>query len=152
VKLLRYGPVGREKPGLIDANGKLRDLSRHVDDVAGDALLPASLKKLAGLDPATLPLVQAPVRLGACVNGVGKIVCVGLNYSDHAKEAGMPVPGEPVLFLKPSSSIVGPDDDVEIPRGALKTDWEVELGVIIGKPAKYVAPEQAMEHVAGYCV
>jgi 2,4-didehydro-3-deoxy-L-rhamnonate hydrolase len=152
VKLLRYGPVGREKPGLIDGGGKLRDLSGHIADIAGDALLPASLKQLAALDPATLPLVAAPVRLGACVNRVGKIVCVGLNYSDHAKEAGLPVPAEPVLFLKPSSAIIGPDDEVEIPRGALKTDWEVELGVIIGKPAKYVALEQAMDHVAGYCV
>jgi 2-keto-4-pentenoate hydratase/2-oxohepta-3-ene-1,7-dioic acid hydratase in catechol pathway len=152
VKLLRYGPTGQEKPGLIDAGGKLRDLSAHVADIAGEDLLPVSLKKLAALNAATLPLVQAPVRLGACVGAVGKIVCVGLNYSDHAAEAGMAVPAEPVLFLKPSSSIVGPDDDVEIPRDALKTDWEVELGVVIGKPAKYVSLEQAMQHVAGYCV
>jgi 2-keto-4-pentenoate hydratase/2-oxohepta-3-ene-1,7-dioic acid hydratase in catechol pathway len=152
VKLLRYGSAGQEKPGLIDGSGKLRDLSGQVADIAGDTLLPASLKKLAAINPATLPLVDAPVRLGPCVNRVGKIVCVGLNYSDHAAEAGMPVPSEPVLFLKPSSAIIGPDDDVEIPRGALKTDWEVELGVVIGKPAKYVALEQALEHVAGYCV
>lgn len=152
MKLLRYGVAGRERPGLIDERGNLRDLSGHVGDIAGGALLPASLEELAALDPATLPLVTAPVRLGACIGRVGKIVCVGLNYRDHATEAGMALPAEPILFLKPSSSIIGPDDDVEIPHGALKTDWEVELGVVIGTPAKYVAIEQAMAHVAGYCV
>jgi 2-keto-4-pentenoate hydratase/2-oxohepta-3-ene-1,7-dioic acid hydratase in catechol pathway len=152
MKLVRYGAAGEERPGLVDGKGQLRDLSAHVGDIAGAGLLPEAVKKLGALDPEVLPPVNAPVRLGPCVGAVGKIICVGLNYSDHAKEAGMPVPAEPVLFLKPSSSIVGPDDEVEIPRGALKTDWEVELGVIIGKPAKYVAIEQALEHVAGYCV
>ena len=152
MKLVRYGPAGGERPGLIDGKGQLRDLSAHIGDIAGTGLHPEAVKTLGALDAAALPPVNAPVRLGPCVGGVGKIVCVGLNYSDHAREAGMAVPAEPVLFLKPSSSIVGPDDDVEIPRGALKTDWEVELGVVIGKPAKYVALEQALEHVAGYCV
>lgn len=152
MKLLRYGAPGQEKPGLIDADGQLRDLSSQLDELDGAALLPASLERLAALDPTTLPLVEGTPRIGPCVAKVGKIVCVGLNYSDHAAESGMEVPKEPVLFMKPQSSIVGPNDDVEIPPGAEKVDWEVELGIVIGKKAKYVPLERAMEHVAGYCV
>jgi ureidoglycolate lyase/2,4-diketo-3-deoxy-L-fuconate hydrolase len=152
MKLLRFGAPGRERPGLLDPQGRLRDLSAHVDDVAADALLPASLARLAALDPQALPLVEGRPRLGPCVGRVGKMVCVGLNYSDHAAESGMAVPAEPVLFMKATSAICGPDDDVEIPPGAGKVDWEVELGVVIGKPARYVAKARALEHVAGYCI
>jgi 2-keto-4-pentenoate hydratase/2-oxohepta-3-ene-1,7-dioic acid hydratase in catechol pathway len=152
MKLLRYGAPGQERPGLLDAQGRLRDLSAHVDDIAGAALLPESLARLAALDPAALPLVEGAPRLGACVGRVGKMVCVGLNYSDHAAESGMAVPTEPVLFNKWTSAICGPNDDVEIPPGAEKVDWEVELGVVIGRTARYVAKEQALDHVAGYCV
>lgn len=152
MKLLRVGRPGQEKPALLDRDGKLRDLSAHVTDIAGATLLPDSLDRLRRLDTATLPELPAALRVGACVGAVGKIVCVGLNYSDHAAESGMAVPTEPVLFMKPSSSICGPFDDVEIPRGAEKTDWEVELGVVIGKTAKYVAEETALDHVAGYCI
>ncbi|WP_431861967.1 ureidoglycolate lyase [Azospirillum sp.] len=152
MKLLRYGPKGQEKPGLLDAEGRIRDLSGTLDDVAGDALTPAGLAKLRGIDPASLPLVQGTPRLGPCVGRVGKFVCIGLNYADHAAESGMPVPKEPVVFMKPTSCIVGPDDDVEIPRGSEKTDWEVELGIVIGAPAKYVSEEDALKHVAGYCI
>ena len=148
MKLLRVGRPSQERPVLLDRDGKLRDLSAHVPDIAGSVLLPDSLDRLRRLDPAALPELPAASRVGA----VGKIVCVGLNYSDHAAESGMAVPAEPVLFMKPASSICGPYDDVEIPRGAEKTDWEVELGVVIGKTAKYVAEETALEHVAGYCV
>lgn len=151
MKLLRYGPAGVEKPGLLDRQGLVRDLSGHLPDVTGAALLPASLEALARLDPESLPQVAA-ARIGPCVGGVGKLVCVGLNYSDHAAEANMATPSEPVLFLKPTSSIVGPNDDVEIPSDSKKTDWEVELGVVIGKPGKYVAQDAAMNHVAGYCI
>ncbi len=152
MKLLRYGPKGGEKPGLLDAGGRIRDLSGVVDDIAGDALLPDSLGRLAALDPAALPLVEGTQRVGPCVGRVGKFMCIGLNYSDHAAESGLAVPAEPVLFMKATSAISGPYDDLEIPRGSTKTDWEVELGVVIGKPAKYVPVEQAMDHVAGYCV
>ena len=152
MKLVRFGQPGREKPALVDRQGRLRDLSQHVPDIAGAALLPETLDRLRRLDPATLPEVPGNPRVGACVGAVGKIVCVGLNYSDHAAESGMAVPTEPVLFLKPSSSICGPFDDVEIPRGSEKTDWEVELGVVIGRTAKYVSEDRALEHVAGYCV
>ena len=152
MKLVRYGQPGAEKPALLDREGRLRDLSGHVPDIAGEALLPESLDRLRRLDPATLPEIPGSPRIGACVGAVGKMVCVGLNYSDHAAESGMAVPTEPVLFLKPSSSICGPFDDVEIPRGAEKTDWEVELAVVIGKAAKYVPEETALEHVAGYCI
>jgi len=156
MKLLRVGPAGREKPALLDRDGKLRDLSAilpaHAQDIAGATLLPENLDRLRRLDTASLPELPAASRIGACVGSVGKIICVGLNYSDHAAESGMDVPTEPVLFMKPSSSICGPFDDVEIPRGGEKTDWEVELGVVIGKTAKYVAEENALEHVAGYCV
>lgn len=152
MKLVRHGAAGQERPGLIDAEGRLRDLTGIVPDIAGAALLPDSLDRLKAIDPATLPLVEGNPRLGACVGSVGKLVCVGLNYSDHAAESGLPVPSEPVLFMKATSSIVGPNDDVEIPRGSRKTDWEVELGIVIGKPAKYVSEADALSHVAGYCV
>src|SRR5277367_1593910 len=152
VKLLRYGPPGREKPGVLDSSGRLRDLSQHITDLAGSALLPDSLEYIGFLDHEKLPLVEGEPRIGPCVGRVGKIVGVGLNYADHAAEANMPVPSEPPLFFKPSSAIVGPNDDVEIPLGSEKTDWEVELGVVIGEPAKYVTRERAMEHVAGYCI
>ncbi|MGH7004859.1 MAG: fumarylacetoacetate hydrolase family protein [Alphaproteobacteria bacterium] len=151
MKLLRYGPVGQEKPGLVDKDGTIRDLSGHVKDIAGDAISPEGLKKLAAIDPASLPAVTVD-RYGACVAGTGKFICIGLNYSDHAAETGASVPPEPIIFMKATSAIVGPNDDVEIPRGSLKTDWEVELGVVIGKHAKYVGEDQAMDHVAGYCL
>lgn len=152
MKLLRYGPSGAERPALLDRNGHLRDLSAHVADIGGKALLPAELAALRALDTSRLPVVEGSPRIGCCVGNVGKIVCVGLNYRDHAAESNMPLPTEPVLFMKPTSSIIGPDDDVEIPRGSQKTDWEVELGIVIGKPAKYVTEREALDHVAGYCV
>ncbi|MDQ0511857.1 fumarylacetoacetate hydrolase family protein [Ancylobacter amanitiformis] len=152
MKLVRYGAIGAERPALLDSQGVLRDLGAHVPDIAGAALLPETLAKLRALDPATLPAVEGTPRIGACVGSVGKFVCVGLNYSDHAEEAGMAIPTEPVLFMKPPNCIVGPHDNVEIPRGSEKTDWEVELGIVIGKPAKYVGVEEAYDHVAGYCI
>lgn len=152
MKLVRYGQPGQEKPGLIDAQGALRDLSGAVGDIDAAAIAPAALARLARLDAASLPRVDGAVRYGCPVNGVGKIVCVGLNYADHAAESGLPVPAEPVLFLKPSSSLSGPDDPVIIPRGSVKTDWEVELGVVIGKKASYVEESEAMDYVAGYTV
>ena len=152
MKLLRYGPAGREKPGLLDTQGRIRDLSGTLDDIAGDALTPAGIARLRGIDPESLPLVPGTPRLGPCVGRVGKFVCIGLNYADHAAESNMPVPKEPVVFMKATSSICGPDDDVEIPRGSEKTDWEVELGVVIGTEAKYVSEADALAHVAGYCV
>ena len=152
MKLLRYGPKGREKPGILDKDGKIRDLSAHVPDVAGTALLPDSVKKLAALNPAELPLASGDLRIGPCVGKIGKFVCIGLNYADHAAETGAPIPKEPIIFMKATSAVVGPNDEVEIPRGSQKTDWEVELGVIIGKNAKYVPENHAMDYVAGYCV
>ena len=152
MKLLRYGPKGQEKPGLVDAEGRIRDLSAHVDDIAGDALSDASLARLRAIDPATLPVVGGEPRIGACVGRVGKLVCIGLNYADHAAESNMPIPSEPVVFNKWTSAIVGPNDDVEIPRGSKKTDWEVELGVVIGRPCKYVDEQNALDYVAGFCV
>lgn len=152
MKLLRYGEPGNERPGLIDADGVIRDLSSHVPDIAGAALDPAALAKLAALDPKALPAVAGKPRLGACVSGTGKFICIGLNYSDHAAETGATVPPEPIIFMKATSAIVGPDDDVLIPRGSEKTDWEVELGVVIGKTAKYVSEAEALDYVAGYCV
>jgi ureidoglycolate lyase len=152
VKLLRYGPKGREKPGILDKDGKIRDLSAHVPDIAGTALLPESLKKLAALNPAELPLASGELRIGPCVGKIGKFVCIGLNYADHAAETGAPIPKEPIIFMKATSAVVGPNDEVEIPKGAQKTDWEVELGVVIGKNAKYVPENHAMDYVAGYCV
>ncbi|MGT2465364.1 fumarylacetoacetate hydrolase family protein [Mesorhizobium atlanticum] len=152
MKLLRYGEAGSEKPGLLDADGNIRDLSAHVADIAGTALHPASLEMLSKIDPRSLPAVSGKPRMGACVAGTGKFICIGLNYSDHAAETGATVPPEPIIFMKASSAIVGPDDDVLIPRGSVKTDWEVELGVVIGKTAKYVSEDDALDHVAGYCV
>ena len=152
MKLLRYGPRGAEKPGLLDAEGHIRDLSAVVDDIAGDALTPEGLQRLRALDVATLPRVEGDPRLGPCVGRVGKFVCIGLNYSDHAAETGAQVPAEPVVFNKWTSAICGPDDDVEIPRGSRKTDWEVELGVVIGCGGRYIDEADAMAHVAGYCV
>ena len=152
MKLLRYGEKGQERPGLLDAEGKLRDLSAHVGDIAGDALLPQSLARLQELDPTSLPLVPGNPRIGPCVGQVGKFICIGLNYADHAAETGAPIPDEPILFSKWTSSIVGPNDNVEIPRNSSKTDWEVELGVVIGQGGRYIDESQAMHHVAGYCV
>ena len=152
MKLLRYGEAGAEKPGLLDADGAIRDLSAHVDDIGGGALDPSSLARLAKLDPGSLLAVAGKPRLGACVAGVGKFICIGLNYSDNAAETGAAVPPEPIIFMKATSAIVGPDDTVRIPRGSEKTDWEVELGVVIGKKAKYVSEAEALDYVAGYCV
>jgi len=152
MKLLRYGPAGQERPGLQDDQGQVRDLSGIVADIAGDALSPDSLAKLAALDTASLPLVSVPGRLGPCVGRVGKFICIGLNYADHAAESGLPVPTEPVIFTKATSAICGPDDDVIQPIGSTKLDWEVELGVVIGTETRYVSEERALEHVAGYCV
>jgi len=152
MKLLRYGPKGQEKPGMLDASGTIRDLSGTLRDIDGTTIGAEGLAKLAALDPATLPAVAGNPRLGPCVGHVGKFICIGLNYADHAAESGLQVPPEPVIFMKCTSAICGPDDDVEIPRGSAKTDWEVELGVVIGKPAKYVDEKDAMDHVAGYCV
>lgn len=152
MKLLRYGPKGQERPGLLDAAGVLRDLSGVVADVAGEVLTQAGLARLRAIDPASLPLVAGAPRLGACVGGVGKFICVGLNYADHAAETGAQIPAEPVLFGKWTSAIVGPNDDVEIPPGSVKTDWEVELGVVIGDGGRYIAERDALSHVAGYCV
>ncbi|MCG8272628.1 fumarylacetoacetate hydrolase family protein [Aquamicrobium sp. NLF2-7] len=152
MKLLRYGEPGAEKPGLLDAEGGIRDLSAHVTDIGGAALDPAALAELAKLDPQTLPAVSGSPRIGPCVANVGKFICIGLNYADHAAEAGLAVPSEPVVFMKASSAIVGPDDDVLIPRGSEKTDWEVELGIVIGRKAKYVSEAEALDYVAGYCV
>ncbi len=152
MKLLRYGAPGAEKPGMLDATGTIRDLSGVVADIAGDVLTPAGLARLAAIDPATLPAVSADVRHGPCVGRVGKFMCIGLNYSDHAAETGMPLPKEPILFMKANSAICGPNDQILIPRGSEKTDWEVELGVVIGAKAKYVTEAEALNHVAGYCV
>ena len=152
MKLLRYGPKGQEKPGLLDAQGRIRDLSGVVADIDGSTIGADSLAKLAALDTGKLPLVEGNPRLGACVGKVGKFICIGLNYSDHAAESGLSVPPEPVIFMKVTSAICGPNDDVEIPRTSEKTDWEVELGVIIGKQTKYITEAQAWGHIAGYCV
>ncbi|MFN7597175.1 MAG: fumarylacetoacetate hydrolase family protein, partial [Cereibacter sp.] len=152
MKLLRYGPVGAEKPGILDSRGHLRDLSAHVDDIADAVLTPEGLDHLRRLNPESLPVVTGSPRIGACVGRIGKFICVGLNYADHAAESGMAVPPEPVLFMKATSAVCGPNDDVIIPKGSLKTDWEVELGVVIGREARYVDEADAMSHVAGYCV
>lgn len=152
MKLLRYGNPGSERPGLLDSNGRLRDLTAHVADIDGDALQPATLNALRQLDPHSLPLVSGEPRLGACVARSGKFICIGLNYADHAAETGAEIPKEPVVFSKWTSAIVGPNDDVEIPRDSVKTDWEVELGVVIGTGGRYISEANAMAHVAGYCV
>lgn len=152
MKLLRYGPKGQEKPGLLDAQGRIRDLSAVVDDIAGEVLTPTGLQGLQTLPLDGLPLVEGPQRLGACVGRIGKFICIGLNYADHAAESGMAIPPEPVIFSKWTSAVCGPNDDVEIPPGARKTDWEVELGVVIGKAGRYIDVANAMDHVAGYCI
>jgi 2,4-didehydro-3-deoxy-L-rhamnonate hydrolase len=152
MKLLRYGPAGKEKPGMLGADGVIRDLSAIINDLSGDALSPSSLSRLGKLDPATLPAVEGSPRIGPCVASVGKFICIGLNYSDHAAEAGMAIPKEPIVFMKATSAVNGPDDDVVIPRNSEKTDWEVELGVVIGTAGKYIREEDALAHVAGYCV
>ena len=150
MKLLRYGPKGSEKPGLLDADGQIRDLSGHVADITGAQLSPASLKALAAIDPASLPLVEGSPRYGVPVKGVGKFIAVGLNFADHAAESNLPIPEEPVLFTKAVSCLTGPNDPVMIPKDSLKTDWEVELGVVIGSRARYVDEASALDHVAGY--
>ena len=152
MKLVRYGPKGREKPGLIDADGKLRDLSAKIGDIDGAALSPASLNKLRKINAKRLPLVKGRPRLGTPVANIGKVMCIGLNYSDHAAEAGQPIPSEPILFLKANSAITGPNDNVTIPRGSKKTDWEVELAVVIGRAASYVPKNKALDYVAGYTI
>lgn len=152
MKLLRYGPQGTEKPGMMAADGTIRDLYGHIDDLAGAELSDAALDQLRAIDVNSLPVVEGSARLGPCVGNIGKFVCIGLNYADHAAESGMALPEEPVIFFKATSAITGPNDDVEIPRHSVKTDWEVELGVVIGKAAKYISKKEALDHVAGYCV
>lgn len=152
MKLVRYGAAGAEKPGMLDGDGTLRDLSAHVADIGGDVLSDAGIEKLRAIDPASLPVVEGDPRIGACVGSIGKFLCIGLNYSDHAAETGADIPEHPILFFKANSAIVGPYDDVSMPRGSTHTDWEVELGVVIGTTAKYVSKENALDHVAGYCV
>lgn len=152
MKLLRYGPAGSEKPGLLDNDGAIRDLSGHIVDVTGETLAPASLDKLRRLDPASLPKVDGSPRLGPCVGSISKLVCVGLNYEDHARETNSPIPKEPILFGKAITAIVGPNDTVMLPKGSVKGDWEVELGIVIGTRAKYVEEADAMDCVAGFCI
>ena len=152
MKLVRYGEIGSEKPGLIDSEGNIRDLSGHIDDINGFTLSDTSLDKLRTLDPASLPLVEGEQRFGACVNNVGKFMCIGLNYSDHAAETGAEIPAHPILFMKATSAIIGANDTVMIPRNSHATDWEVELGVVIGTACKYVEPDEALDYVAGYCI
>ncbi len=152
MKLLRYGPAGAEKPGLLDVEGTIRDLSAHLSDIDGAALAPAKLEELAALDTSSLSAVNGNTRLGPPVASVGKLLCIGLNYRDHAEETGAPIPEEPILFMKSTTSIIGPNDDVVLPRGSLKGDWEVELGVVIGSRARYVDEADALAQVAGYCV
>ena len=152
MRLLRHGRSGAEKPGLLDAEGRIRDLSGHVDDITPAVLEPESLRRLAGLDPDSLPRVEGNPRLGPPIAGVPNLVCIGLNYADHARETNSPIPEAPIVFMKHTGSIIGPNDQVRIPRGASKTDWEVELGVVIGRRASYVEEAAAMEHVAGYCI
>ena len=152
MKLLRYGPRGQEKPGILDQDGAIRALPAELGDIAGELLSPAGLAKIAALDVMTLPKVDGAPRIGPCVTRTGKFICIGLNYSDHAAESNMDLPAEPVVFGKWTSAIQGPNDDVEIPRGSEKTDWEVELGVVIGTPGRHIAKEDALSHVAGYCV
>ncbi len=151
MKLMRVGKPGQERPALLDKDGKVRDLSAHVSDIGGRHISPEGLAEIAAIDPSSLPVIEGE-RIGACVAGTGKFICIGLNYSDHAAESGMAVPPEPVIFMKATSAICGPNDTVLIPRGSEKTDWEVELGVVIGKTAKYVSEADALDYVAGYCV
>ncbi|PRX09368.1 UNVERIFIED_ORG: ureidoglycolate lyase [Martelella mediterranea] len=151
MKLLRIGPTGHEKPAILDAEGRARDLSAHIADIAGDAITPEGLARIAAIDVQSLPLLEDE-RIGPCVGQVGKFICIGLNYADHAAESGMAVPDEPVMFMKATSAICGPFDEVLVPRGSDKCDWEVELGVVIGKGGVYISEDEAMDHVAGYCV
>jgi ureidoglycolate lyase len=151
MKLLRFGEAGSERPGLLDKSGTIRDLTEIVDDIAGATLGDAGLAKLAALDPSSLPAVKGAPRIGACVGRIGKFICIGLNYADHAAETGKSVPPEPVIFMKATSAVCGPNDPMEIPRGSDKSDWEVELGIVIGTRAKYVTEADALSHVAGYC-
>lgn len=152
MKLMRVGQPGKEKPAILDEDGTIRDISGAINDLGGENLSDAAFDKLRALDLATLPVVDPATRIGPCVTGIGKVICIGLNFSDHAAESGMPVPKEPIVFLKSPTAICGPNDDVLIPRGSEKTDWEVELGVVIGKIARYVSEEEAEGHIAGYCV
>jgi 2-keto-4-pentenoate hydratase/2-oxohepta-3-ene-1,7-dioic acid hydratase in catechol pathway len=152
MKLLRYGPAGSEKPAILADDGSIRDLSAHVGDIQGDVIGPAGLAKLAQIDPSSLPTVAEGARLGPCVAGTGKFICIGLNYADHAAESGMAVPPEPVIFMKATSAICGPNDPIIIPRGSEKTDWEVELAVVIGTKCKYVSEADALDYVAGYAL
>ncbi|HLW28852.1 MAG TPA: fumarylacetoacetate hydrolase family protein [Kiloniellales bacterium] len=152
MKLLRWGAAGQERPGLLDNTGKIRDLSGVIDDIDGKAVTAEGLARLSGVDASGLPEVPAGTRLGPCIGNVGKFICIGLNYADHAAESNLPIPTEPVVFMKATSCIVGPNDDIEIPRNSRKTDWEVELAFVIGKEAKYVSEEEALDYVAGYCV
>ena len=152
MKLLRYGSVGNEKPGLLDQDGSIRDLSSVINDIDGETLSPRSIEQLSRIEPESLPTVAGEPRLGTCVGNIGKLVCIGLNYSDHAKESGMAIPTEPIVFMKAISAISGPNDNIELIRGSEKTDWEVELGIVIGSHTKYVTEDDALDHVAGYCV
>ena len=152
MKLLRFGEAGSEKPGIMDTNGTIRDLSSVLTDIAGDALSDEGITRIAAIDPTTLPSVDADTRLGPCVAGTGKFICIGLNYADHAAEAGLDLPPEPVIFMKATSAICGPNDPIVIPRGSTKTDWEVELAVVIGKRAKYVTQAEAMDYIAGFAI
>ena len=152
MKLLRYGSAGKEKPGLLDQDGSIRDLSSVINDIDGETLSPRSIEQLSGIEPESLPTVTGEPRLGTCVGKIGKLVCIGLNYSDHAKESGMAIPTEPIVFMKAISAISGPNDNIELIRESEKTDWEVELGIVIGSHTKYVTEDDALDHVAGYCV
>ena len=152
MKLLRYGSAGKEKPGLLDQDGSIRDLSSVINDIDGETLSPRSIEQLSGIEPESLPTVTDEPRLGTCVGNIGKLVCIGLNYSDHAKESGMAIPTEPIVFMKAISAISGPNDNIELIRESEKTDWEVELGIVIGSHTKYVTEDDALDHVAGYCV
>ena len=152
MRLVRYGEVGAEKPGILDDQGSIRDLSYIVDDISPATVQAGELERIASIDPSSLPRVEGNPRLGPCVGQIGKFVCIGLNYTDHAKETGMPIPSEPIVFMKTTSAISGPNDNIELIRGSVKTDWEVELGIVIGAHTKYVSQENALDHVAGYCV
>lgn len=152
MKLLRYGPEGQEKPGMLDADGAIRDLSGHISDINAATISDEALDRLRAIDPASLPIVDGDPRMGACVGGIGKFMCIGLNYSDHAAETGSAIPEHPILFMKATSAVVGPNDDVSLPLGSKRSDWEVELGVVIGKKGKYISKENALDYVAGYCV
>ncbi len=152
MKLVRFGQPGQEKPGIVDADNQIRDLSAHIDDINGAALSEESLNKLKAIDMSSLPVVSSDTRIGPCVGGIGKFMCIGLNYSDHAAETGSPIPEHPILFMKATSAVVGPNDMVMLPRGSTHSDWEVELGVVIGKACKYVSVDEALDYVAGYFV